>query len=80
MSRFQAAYIMLRQPEKHLDGLFLLFKRADFVHFGGVGAMRIVAQVEPDVHQCPCGRGGDDVLPHAQDLRVVVFYCAAHAG
>ena len=43
MSRFQAAYIMLRQPEKHLDGLFLLFKRADFVHFGGVGAMRIVA-------------------------------------
>ena len=56
------------------------FKRADFVHFGRVVAVRIVAQIEPDVHQCPCGRGGDDVLPHAQDLRVVVFYCAAHAG
>lgn len=68
---------MLRQPEKHLDGLFLLFKCADFVHFGGVVAVCVVAQVEPDVHQCPCGRGGNDVLSHAQYLCIVVFYRAA---
>ena len=50
----------------------------DLADLGAVAAGGVVAQVEPDVDERPGGGGRDDVLPHAQDLGVVVLHRAAH--
>ena len=50
----------------------------DLANLGAVIAGGVVAQVEPDVDERPGGGGRDDVLPHAQDLGVIVLHRAAH--
>ena len=50
----------------------------DFANLGRISAACVVAQIQPNIHQCPSGRCGNHILPHAQHLRVIVFYRAAH--
>ena len=50
----------------------------DLADLGTVAAGGIVAQVEPDVDERPGSGCRDDVLPHAQDLGVVVLHRAAY--
>ena len=49
----------------------------DLADLGTVVAGGIVAQVEPDIDERPGSGCRDDVLPHAQDLGVVVLHRAA---
>src|SRR5699024_4853107 len=53
---------------KRYEGSVVGLERGDLVEFRAVGSGGIVSEVQPQVDEHPCVRGGDDVLAHAQYL------------
>ena len=44
--------------------LFSALVRFDFADFRRIAAACVVAQIQPNIDQCPSSRGGNHVLPH----------------